>query len=167
MKRLLLLFLPLLLLACDKPEPNPEVRDPISQEFHSQLGLATAAIAAATQAVSEKKAALDKVKPQTGASKYAQKKYWAAQNALDSLLQQEKYWKIRIKERESYARTEYLKAYHAKKPWPDPKEFEEYSSEKRLREARQQWDPRQRIEENKKAAAAASLPKAPAGEGGE
>ena len=174
MKRFLLLFLPFLLFSCNKPEENPELSDPLYLEFKSQKDIATKAIADTQKTVEEKKADLEKVKPQTGQIKYAQKRYWEAQSALDTLIQQEKYWAIRIQEREAFDRLEYLKAFKAGKPWPDPKEFEEYSTEKRLREARLQWDAKKRIDDFKKnnptgpsAPKAGEAPKAPGSEGGE
>ncbi len=149
MKRFFMLFLPLLLFSCNKPEPNPELADPIYLEFKTQQDLSKKAIAEAEKTLIEKKADLDKVKPQTGQIKYAQKRLWDTQRTLDSLIQQEKYWTIRIKEREQVARSEYMKAFNAGKTWPDPKEFQEYSTEKRLREARLQWDTKERIEKFK------------------
>ena len=174
MKRFLLLFLPFLLFSCNKPEENPELSDPLYLEFKSQKDTATKASADTPKTVEDKKADLEKVKPQTGQIKYAQKRYWEAQSALDTLIQQEKYWAIRIQEREAFDRLEYLKAFKAGKPWPDPKEFEEYSTEKRLREARLQWDAKKRIDDFKKnnptgpsAPKAGEAPKAPGSEGGE
>lgn len=149
MERILLLFLPFLLLSCNKPEPNPEIRDPIYQEFKSQQDLAKKALAEAEKTLAEKKADLEKVKPQTGQIKYAQKRFWDTQRVIDSLIQQEKYWTVKIKEREDQDRIEYIKTYKAGKTWPDPKEFQEYSTEKRLREARLQWDSKERIKKFK------------------
>ncbi len=163
MERILLLFLPFLLFSCNKPEPTPEIRDPIYQAYKSQLDLAKKAAAEAIKTLEEKKAALEKVKPQTGQIKYAQKRYWDTQRTIDSLLQQEKYWTVKIKEREDTARTEYLKAFKSGKTWPDPKEFQEYSAEKRLREARLQWDTKDRIQKSK-AETLKPAKSAPAGE---
>ena len=146
MKRLLILFLPLLLLSCNKPDPQPELLDPIYLEFKTQHDMAKRAIIDIQAALDGKKIDLEKVKPQTGQIKYAQKRFWEAQKTLDLLTQQEKYWSVRIHERESFAKDEYLKAFKAGKPWPDPKEFQEYESEKRLREARHQLDAKARIE---------------------
>ena len=84
MKRILLLFLPFLLFSCNKPEENPELSDPLYLEFKSQKDTATKAIADTQKTVEEKKADLEKVKPQTGQIKYAQKRYWEAQKALDT-----------------------------------------------------------------------------------
>ncbi len=163
MKRFLLIFMPFLLLSCNRPEPTPEIRDPIYQEYKSQQDLAKKAVAEAIKTLEEKKAALEKVKPQTGQIKYAQKRYWDTQRTIDNLLQQEKYWTVKIKERESLARTEYLKAFKSGKTWPDPKEFQEYSTEKRLREARLHWDNKDRIEKSKAETFKPAKP-APAGE---
>ncbi len=146
MRRLLILLLPFLLFSCNKPDPQPELLDPIYMEFKTQHDMAKRAIIDIQAVIDEKKVDLDRVKPQTGQIKYAQKRYWEAQKTLDLLVQQEKYWGVRIQERLSFAQVEYLKAFKARKPWPDPKEFQEYESEKRLREARHQWDAKARID---------------------
>jgi hypothetical protein len=41
----------------------------------------------------------------------------------------------------------YLKAFHDKKPWPPPEEWESYQAEKRLRQAPKDWNAKVRMEE--------------------
>lgn len=149
MEQLLLLLIPFLLFGCNRPEETPEVRDPIYQEFQSQQASVAKAIGDTQKVLDEKKSDINSVKPQTGQIKYAQKRLWETQRTLDSLIQQQKYWTIRLEERKKAARIDYMKAFSAGTTWPDPKEFQEYSTEKRLREAKQGWDQKARIEKYK------------------
>jgi hypothetical protein len=149
MRLLFLCFLSIYVIGCNKPDPNPELKDGIYLDMKAQLATTDKNIADFEKLLAENKANIEKVKPQTGQIKYAEKRYWEVKNAVDLLYQQRTYWKIRIAEREKYARTTYLKAFKEGKPWPDTKELEEYMAEKRLRQARQQWDVRQRIDNYK------------------
>ncbi len=152
-------------IGCDKPDPTPELGDGIFQDLNAQLAATQKMIADATKQLDEHKANVHKAKPQTGQIKFAEKRVWDTEKAIDLLVQQEKYWKIRIAERKKVARIEYLKAFKDGKSWPDPKELEEYKVEKRLRQAKLQWDVRQRISDNKKEAKAAAAP--PSASGGQ
>jgi hypothetical protein len=40
-----------------------------------------------------------------------------------------------------------MDAYNKKEPWPDPKEFKEYSMQKKLRQAPLSWSVKRRMEE--------------------
>ncbi len=137
-------------LGCNKPDPNPELNDAIYLDMEGHLKGAQKGLVDAQKALAEHKTNMEKAKPQTGQIQYPQKRYWDTQKAIDQLYQQEKYWIIRISERKKFARIQYLKAFKEGKPWPDPQEYEEYLAEKRLRQARQQWDVRARLDEFKK-----------------
>jgi hypothetical protein len=150
MIKILLLGLSLLLFACNKPDPNPELNDKIYADLKEQAESTKKAIEETQKAIDEHKAEIDKVKPQTGQIKYATKRYWEAQDAMNALVQQKKYWEIRMQQRFHSDQVEYLKAFKEGKPWPNPKEYEEYMSEKRLRQSKSHWDVRKRMEEYKK-----------------
>ena len=147
-----------MLFSCNKPEPEPELRDPIYLDLKSQAELAKKTLADARQTLEIKKVELEKVKPQTGAIKYAQKRYWEAQKEIDGLIQQEKSWQLRLEARQLEAREEYLKAFKAEKPWPSPKYTEDYNREKRLRAESRRWDVNYRLEKFKKENAPTSKP---------
>lgn len=153
---LVYIFLTIFILGCNKPDPNPELKDGIWLDMQAQLQITQKNIADFQKQAEEHKADLAKVKPQTGQIKYAEKRYWQTKNHIDLLLQQEAYWKIRMDERAKFAKKEYLRAFKDGKPWPDPNEISEYMAEKRLRQAKQQWNVKSRIEEAKK-----DLPQAP------
>lgn len=149
-----------ILLGCNKPEPNPELRDPIYQDLVAQLAATQKSIGDADKAYKDKLAELSKAKPQTGQFKYIQGQAFQAEHAFELLKQQEKYWKIRISERKRLSRMQYLKAFKKKEPWPSPEEFKEYETEKRLRQAKLSWDNKKRIEAYKKEMSSTGAPKA-------
>lgn len=145
-----MIFSSLTILGCNKPDPQPELHDPIYQDFLAEKALAEKNLAEAQKKLEEQKAEMKKVKPQTGQIKYVEKRYWDAQKSIDLYEQQLKYWTIRLQERKAFARKQYLKAFRAGETWPNPKEHKEYTAQNRLRQAKMQWDSRRRIEEYKR-----------------
>lgn len=157
--RLFLLLVPFLIAACNKPDPNPENRDEIYQELNKQIAEITHAIDAEEKQLVEHKKNLSEVVPQTGQIKFAQKRVFDSQAKIDKMKQQKNWLEIRTKERLKETRKGYLKAFKANEPWPDPKEFEEYKAQTKLRQAKRDWDVKERIKD--------SEPSKPKGEGGE
>ncbi len=144
---LIFLFLPLIFIACDKPNPEPEKIDPIYADIQSQLGAVTSQIKTAEKDLEDKKKELEKVVPQTGQIKFAQKRVDEADNALRKLIQMQTYLELKLKSRKNWAREEYLKAYKKKEVWPSPLEYEEYLAQKKLEESPRNWDAKKRVQE--------------------
>ncbi|MBX2988120.1 MAG: hypothetical protein KF802_09505 [Bdellovibrionaceae bacterium] len=150
MSKFIFLFF-FLLVACNKPDPKPELKDQIYQDMTVELGIAEKNIAEAQKQVAEHKKNLEKVQPQTGQIKFAQKRVWDAEKAVDLLEQQKKYWIIRLEHRRDYVRRKSLEAFNKKEVWSDESEFAEYQAEKRLRLAKLKWDAKQRRDDFLKA----------------
>ncbi len=153
MKALFLIFITFSMFSCNRPDPQPELQDAIYRDLVSQLGITKKNIEDFSKILQEQEAAAASVKPQTGQIKYAEKRVWETRNHLQKLQQQEKYWKLRIAERQVHARAQYLRAFKEGKTWPDPEEVKQYMSEKRLRQASQQWDAKDRIKDFQKSEA--------------
>lgn len=145
-KSLILLILALFLGACEKMDPNPELRDPIFRDLKDQLAMTEKMKQDEEKQLLEHQKNLKAVVPQTGQIKFAQKRIFDSQNKLTRYEQQIKYWKIRIIERKNHTRERYAQAFHKKEEWPVPTEFIQYQSEKRLREAKLSWDVKSRLE---------------------
>ena len=96
--------------------------------------------------LADHKAKLAEVVPQTRQIDFAKRRVFESESRVHRYQQQIKYWKIRIFSRVKYARKSYEQAFAQGRPWPDPKEFQIYQAEKRLRAARLQWDINQRLE---------------------
>lgn len=139
-----LLFIAMAVLGCNKPDPHPERADVIYQDIQSELATVRKNIDDTQKSLLEHEANLKKVVPQTGQIRYAQKRLWEARRVLDLFQQQEKYWIIREEQRRLFVRRRNLEAHQKGQKWSDERELKEYRDEKRLRQARLNWDVRKR-----------------------
>jgi hypothetical protein len=133
------------LVACEKPNPHPESLDPIYAEFEKELSSAENAQKSAEKEFEGFQKDLEAVAPQTGQIKYAQKRVYETEARIEKLKQMVQYWKIRLETRKQWAMTNYMAAYKEKKPWPDPKEYEEYKQLRKLEQAPKQWNLKERM----------------------
>ncbi len=134
---------------CEKADPNPELKDPIYADLQDQLSSTEKALVESNKNADEQKNLLENAPAQSGQAAVYRKRYFQAQSISDRLSQQIKYWKVRIEERKLLSRKSYLLSLKDKKSWPDPKEYEIYLSEKKLRQAKVEWDAKKRIEDFK------------------
>lgn len=132
--------------ACNKPEPNPEKQDQIYLDLLTEQGNAEKMRTEAEKELEENKKALDAVVPQTGQIHYARKRVNEAQSKVDKLTQQIKYWTLRSESRRDYVRRKSLEAFNKGQKWDDPKEYQEYLTQKRMYQARREWSGRERRE---------------------
>jgi hypothetical protein len=138
----------LMILGCNKPNPNPENLDPIYQFYLSEQKSLESQLTAEKKTLEENRAAIELVKPQTGQIKYARKKVYDSEARVQQLEQRIKYLKIRSNSRLNDTREKYLRAFNEGKPWPDPKEYEEFLVQKRLENAPKVWNVKSRLEES-------------------
>lgn len=128
--------------SCKKPDSHPELKDPIYQDLSAQLKASNSAMAAAEKKIEETRAEIEKMEPRDPFKSRKLRELQAAQRQLVGLNEQAQYYKIRTQQRLRFTRTEYLKAFHADKPWPPPGEFDRYKQTKSLRQASRNWDDR-------------------------
>ena len=145
------LFLIILVIAsaCNKPNPNPELLDPIYSDIQAQENNINAEIAAEEAKLAQNEQSLETVTPQSGQIKFVQKRIWESKNRLDRLYQMKKYWIVRKDSRKIQARTEYMKAFNSGQTWPDPKEFAAYKAQQKLEMSSRVWNVQKRIDETK------------------
>jgi len=86
------LFLSLVIIACDKPNPEPEKLDPIYAAIEKELKDAEAAVASSEKAVIDTQDTYNKAVPQTGQIKFALKRLNEAKALLDKQKQMKQYW---------------------------------------------------------------------------
>lgn len=142
---ILLLFL--FLSACSKPDPAPELKDPIFGDLNAELALVTAALETEKGNLKKNEEELLAVVPQTGQIKYAQKRVDESKAKIVKLDQQKQYLELKVEARKKVARRTYLEAYHKKENWPNPTEWQNYELEKKLRSAKKTWDVKERMKE--------------------
>lgn len=150
----------LALCSCEKPDPNPELRDPIHAELEKIIKTTDGEIKAAEKQLEEFREAASKVKPQTGQIKFAQKRVFDTEASLNKLRQKLEFYRISTETRKKYVQKQYRAAFQAKKPWPDPADAAEYSAQQALEASSRTWNAKARVE------AAKAPPPKPSGGGG-
>ncbi|UOF00405.1 baseplate J/gp47 family protein [Bdellovibrio reynosensis] len=147
MRIISLIIISLCLLACNKPEKNPELRDPIHSAIEAELKATDVAIAGEQKTLADHEKTLADVVPQTGQIKYAQKRVRESKERLTKLLQEKQYLELKKKARARDSKKSYLAAFKKGETWPDPKEWDSYQAEERLRKAKRTWDVQERIKQ--------------------
>lgn len=162
MKKLVFLVFLGVLSACNKPDPNPELKDPISQDIQSNIKSIEAQLATERKNLADAEGEIKKAVPQTGQIKFARKHYFDVKARMEKLEQELRYYRLREESRKYEARADYLKAFDKKEAWPSPEEFENYKIAESARKKSRNWSVKERIlKENSSASE-----KKPAGEGG-
>lgn len=124
---------------CNKPNPHPELLDPVYMDIKKDLDDQEKVVAEALSALKEKKTDLQVAKPQTGQLKWAQKRLSEADDRYTKAVQRLEFLKIKLESRYNYSRKSYIVAFRKKSSWPDPKEQEEYFQTKKLRQSPKFW----------------------------
>lgn len=137
----------LMLAACSKPDPNPELKDPIYSDLQSQLGATTQALDAEEKKLEGYRKELEAVLPQTGQIKFAQKRVYESEALATRLKQEVSYLKLKIEQRRKEAIISYRKAFEKKESWPNPAEYASYQVEQKMRAAKRTWDVKNRMKE--------------------
>lgn len=147
MRIICLILLSLSLVACNKPDPNPELKDPIYNDLHSAAAEASQLLEAEKKNLEGFEKELSDVVPQTGQVKYAQKRVRESKEKIVRLEQEKQYLELKIEARKRESKKSYSKAFKKGETWPDPQEWNSYQTEKRLRNAKRTWDAKERIKE--------------------
>lgn len=147
MKKFFIFYFILALTACEKPNPHPELLDPIYSDLQSELAAFTAAEKSAKDDVEKQKLELKKLKPQSPSKNFIQNRIYESERKLNQITQRKTYLEFKIESRVKAARKSYFTAYKQKEKWPDPKEFDEYKLQKKLETAPIIWSHKKRLEE--------------------
>ena len=132
----------LALLGGCKPEPipNPENRDPIYSDLQAQEKATATDIEAEKKSIEETKAEIEKAPVRTADRHHAMRQLSQHIKKLEQLKQMDQYYLIRIEERKVFDEKDYMRAFNAEQPWPDPKEFEGYKAIRKLQTSSRNWD---------------------------
>jgi hypothetical protein len=136
----------LFLVGCNKPDPNPELLDPIYRDLEKERKDLEAALISIKAEVAEYQKNLERVEPHTGQIHYARKRLYDAEKILETNIQRHKYLKVRLESRKDEVFLSYMKAFREKRPWPDPKEYADFNALREMRSQPPQWRPRERLE---------------------
>lgn len=147
MKQLIVFFLGLILLSCNKPDPNPELKDPIYTDLMASATALTQQLENEKKTLEENKKALLEVVPQSGQNKYAEKRVRDSNDRISRLEQEKQYLELKIEAHKKTARRSYLQAFKKGQEWPNPDDWNTYQMEKRLHSAKKSWSVKDRINE--------------------
>lgn len=146
MRIISLFILCILITSCNKPDAQPELRDPIYQDLVSLLAENKQSTELEKKQLDEHQQALKEVIPQTGQIKFAQKRVFESMAKINRLNQEGQYLELKIEARKQESRDSYLKAFKEGGTWPNPQEWTSYQAEKRLRASNKSWDYKERID---------------------
>ncbi|WP_295901222.1 hypothetical protein [uncultured Bdellovibrio sp.] len=135
------------LTACNKPDPHPELKDPIYSDLTASLAATSSALENEKKTLAGHEQTLKDVVPQTGQIKYAQKRVDESKAKIIRLEQEKQYLELKIEARKKLSKKSYMQAFKKGETWPDPKEWESYQTEKKLRNAKKAWDVKERMKE--------------------
>ncbi len=133
------------LIACEKPAADPHLGDFIYVDLNSQLQLTASKIASQEKALTSLEKDLLDARPQTGRYLILKGKVGEAKDALYRMRQQERYWGLRINERERVMKVRSLESFYRKTVPITESEEKQYRIEKRLRVSKLKWDVEERI----------------------
>ena len=138
------------LVSCTKADPEAYRSDPILQDYTAQQAATHSMLESLNKQIEGAKKDMASSVPQSGQYAAHRKKMNELEAKADKLVQQLQFWKMRIESRAKEAQAEYLVAFKNKKEWPNKEKTESYFTEKRLRQAKMQWDQKERIQEYQK-----------------
>ncbi len=134
-------------LGCNRPDPDPELKDPIYLDISSELKALEGAIKTAEKEVDKKKKDLKKLPPGDPNIRQQAALLFGDEKKLLILRQQASFLKIQQEKRRDHVRAVYPEYFEQKKPWPDEKEFERYKKIKELRVGPKSWEERRKQRE--------------------
>lgn len=142
MKRIFIYSSLILVSACNKPDPKPELRDPIYQQNVSDAQAAEKAVVDAEKELEDKIKAVESSEINTLDKKIARSELLTAKATYAKLKQKAEYLKLKVISRQREARESYLKAFRKHEEWPNPAEFAEYEANQRLKSVSLRWSDR-------------------------
>lgn len=139
---LALVFMPTVLLGCSKEDPNPETRDPIFADLTKRMVEHSKAYEEAKAKVKELRDSLEKAEPNSIEVRDIQRDLAKTEAKVIDSEQWAHYYKIRSERRRLVDKLTYKEAFAAKREWPDPHEYSDYLTNRRLVEINRNWNAR-------------------------
>jgi hypothetical protein len=124
---------------CSRPNPTPELIDPIYADLLQRSAVAKAGAETKKAEIKKLKEELAELPARDPTKRKLQENLSKNEMLLVVADQEGLYYEIRAEQRKAYARDEYLKAFEAGKPWPEPKDFEIYKIQRKLRDSPREW----------------------------
>lgn len=125
--------------SCSRPNPTPELTDPIYADLQQRSSVARAAAETAKEDARKLREELANLPARDVTRRKTIEDIAKKESQMMVADQESLYYEIRAQQRKEYARTEYLKAFEKGEPWPDPHDFETYKLQRKLRDAPREW----------------------------
>lgn len=129
----------LLLAGCEEPMENPESIDPIYSDLLNLKKKAADDLNSETDRIRELNDELSKLQPHDINKRRLQREIYNREKNRVQIEQMVLYYDVRAQQRKRYDKIEYLKAFRAKKTWPDPEEYRAYKNQLKLKNASRNW----------------------------
>lgn len=130
------------LCGCSKEDPHPEARDPIYADLVRRLTEHQKAVDEAKGKITELTDSLEKAEPNTIEKRDIERDLAKYKHQLLDSDQWARYYKIRSERRRIVDKIVYREAFAAGKEWPDPHEYSDYLTNRRLVEINRNWNAR-------------------------
>ena len=137
-----ILILALFMFGCNKPDPHPELKDPILKSMNESLAILEGDLKATEKAVAEAEKMEKNAVPLTGEAKLGAKRAYEAKSNKMKIEQHIQFLKIRKETRIKKVQEEYLKFFKAGKPWPDESLAKEHADYLKLKNSSLNWTDR-------------------------
>lgn len=124
---------------CSRPNPTPELTDPIYADLGQRSALAKAGAELKKEEIKTLRQELADLPARDIGRRKMLEDLTKKEHQMMAAEQEGLYYEIRATQRKDYARTEYLKAFDKGEPWPDPKDFETYKIQRKLKDAPREW----------------------------
>ena len=134
-----LIILALFLFGCNKPDPNPELKDPILKSMNESLSILEADLKATEKAILDAEKMEKNAVPLTGEAKLGVKRAHEARSNKMKIEQHIQFLKIRRETRIKKVREEYMRFFKAGKPWPDENLAKEHADYLKLKNSSLNW----------------------------
>ncbi len=139
----LALFVLLIIQAgCSKPNPHPEMIDPIYNDLVARSAEAKTAAETKREEIIGIKKELDSLPARDPSRKKTLENLRRSERQLMVAEQNALYYEVRAEQRKAFAYDQYMEAYQKGKPWPDPAEFLAYKNQKKLESGPREWGSR-------------------------
>jgi hypothetical protein len=137
---LIILSLIFVLIGCKSEDPAPELRDPIYNDLNKKLKESEDSLKKSSDKIISLEKDYNSQEPRTIDRKTSQKELFAEQQKVIRLTQEVEYYRIAVLKRKAESQIIYKRAFAADKEWPDPKEYESYQLNQKMRETPRNWN---------------------------
>ncbi len=139
--RILFFWICLVLVGCEKPNPTPELGDPIFQDIQSQMKSSEKELVDAEKAIQDASAAIEKIVPQDGTYKILWEKYFQAKKNKEQVQERGQFLAASLDRRKKLVRKRYREAWNSgtKKLEVNASELEDYKQNRKLATDSRDW----------------------------